>query len=70
VRSDSPPPSREERDLAETREVVERSERTWQRQVERERSAYPETMTPFRWVLVAIALIALAVILDRQFLGL
>jgi hypothetical protein len=45
----------------ETRAVIERAERAWQRQVEREQRAfdYPGRMTPFRWVMVAIAAISL-----------
>jgi len=61
-----PPPrlSTEERAEAETREMIERAERAWQRQVEREEAgnagASPGQMTPLRWALIALAGAALA----------
>jgi len=58
-----PPPSEDELD-PETRAVVERAEQAWRRQVEREeRAFYPERMTRFRWVMVAIAAICLILLL-------
>lgn len=68
--SDPPPPFREERAEAETRDVIERAERAWQRQVEREESSYagPGPMTRFRWVLVAVALAALILIVVKELL--
>jgi hypothetical protein len=63
--SDPPPQSPEAELDPETRAVVERAERAWQRQVEREERAfdYPGRMTPFRWVMVAIAGISLILLL-------
>ncbi len=55
--SSSKPLSPEERDLAETREVIDRAERAWERPVEREDAGRggPGPMTPLRWVLLALA---------------
>jgi hypothetical protein len=57
--SDPPPPEQEPD--PETRAVIERAERAWQRQVEREEKSldYPGGMTPFRWIMLVIALILL-----------
>ena len=49
----------------ETRAVVERAERAWQRQVEREEQGLASTgrMTPFRWIMLVIAAISLVLLL-------
>ena len=64
----SPEQAREE---AETREMLERAERAWQRQVEREEAgrAAPGQMTAFRWILVAIAAASLLLLLARRLAG-
>jgi hypothetical protein len=64
--SDQPPSPPPENELdPETRAVIDRAEAAWRRQVEREERSldYPGPMTPFRWVLVAIAAISLIVLL-------
>lgn len=63
--SDPPPTPPEEELDPETRAVVERAERAWQRQVEREERAfaYPGRMTRFRWAMVAIAGVSLLLLL-------
>lgn len=70
MQSGPPPPPEDETD-AETRAVIERAERAWQRQAEREERALadPGRMTPFRWVLVAIAAASLLVLLVQNWLG-
>jgi len=60
-----PPPENEPEPDAETRAVIERAERAWQRQVEREERsfAYPGPMTRFRWILVAIAMVSVILLI-------
>lgn len=62
MRSDPPP---EDEVDPETRAVIERAERAWRRQVEREERAldYSGRMTPFRWVMVVIAVICLILLI-------
>jgi hypothetical protein len=62
--SDPPPPREDEVD-PETRAVIERAERAWRRQAEREERAldYPGRMTRFRWIMVAIAALSLILLL-------
>jgi hypothetical protein len=67
--SDPPPPENEL--TPETRAVIERAERAWQRQVEREERGleYPGRMTRFRWVMVAIAALSLILLLVTNGFG-
>lgn len=61
-----PDPAPRDDDLdPETRAVIERAERAWQRQVELEERGYrsPDRMTTFRWVMVAIAAVSLVLLL-------
>ncbi|HEX3884058.1 MAG TPA: hypothetical protein VHW66_15475 [Stellaceae bacterium] len=70
--SDPPPPTPEQPDEdAETRAVIERAERAWQRQVEREDAAFAGAgrMTPFRWIMIAIAAAALLLLIVQNRLG-
>jgi hypothetical protein len=72
MRSDPPPPPPEDEEPdAETRAVIERAERAWQRQIEREDAALPGAgaMTPFRWIMLAIAAIALLLLIAQNWLG-
>ncbi len=66
--SDPPP---EDKLDPETRAVIERAERAWRRQVEREERAfdYPGRMTRFRWIMVAIAAASLLLLLVMNWLG-
>ncbi|HEY1796589.1 MAG TPA: hypothetical protein VGG57_10755 [Stellaceae bacterium] len=57
-----PPPEDPDR---ETRAVIERAERNWQQQVEREEQGldYPGRMTPFRWTMLIIAIASLILLI-------
>jgi hypothetical protein len=70
VQSGPPPPPEHDED-AETRAVIERAERAWRRQAEREEQSFArlDRMTPFRWVLVAIAAASLILLIARNWLG-
>jgi hypothetical protein len=68
MQSDPPPPPEDD---AETRAVIERAERAWQRQVEHEERslAYPGPMTRFRWILVAITAVSLVLLTVQNWRG-
>lgn len=70
MQSDPPPPPEHDED-AETRAVIERAERAWRRQAEREEQSFArlDRMTPLRWVLVAIAAASLILLIARNWLG-
>ena len=61
----------QEREEAETRAMLERAERAWQRQIEREEAAGRglSGMTRFRWLLAAVAAAALILILAQRLTG-
>jgi len=66
-----PPLPPEDQPDAETRAVIERAERAWRLQAEREERALADSgrMTPFRWIVLAIAAASLLVLLVQNWLG-
>jgi hypothetical protein len=69
--SDPPPQPPEDELDPETRAVIERAERAWRRQVEREERAseYPGQMTRFRWVMIAVAALSLILLIAMNWFG-